>query len=521
MKKNVFFVILLLAFCINVFAKEAVSLDSAISIASAEIMKNPKMGKWKKIVLMNFSDSIDVQNYIEEELANKLINGFTIIIDRRNLGILRDELEFQKAGKVDPDSVKKIGSIYGADFVLWGSFKDGVLTIEATKVGIGEISYSRKLNIKKDVPIKGNIPLNAAVGTAVEHLTQKILGSKKNKVLVYDILADKRELSEAVHKEISGILANNANIVLLKDRDLYGAHAVIYGNIRPVGNSYRLFLYAVDIETAKIIATHSQIVKGDKKEIQSFVLPGQVSNIKVEPLYSDKIRILWDKVSNARNFVVYRTKEGAASGNPIYTGATGIIDFNLDSETIYCYSVQARNSVGVGENSVHGCAQTYGAPEFSSEIKHKKTANNVILTWNKIPGAAHYIVNGKAVYDTVYKEDNLKSSTYYRYVIHAKNSAGSDSGDVAFFTNPVPPKNIKVTDVLASSVTLKWEDAQEHISYYIVDIIDGYPTKTDKKEVKIPNLHPGKNYEFRVKAVNKEDEVSEFSESVKFATVSK
>ena len=577
--KGIFLAIILLAFCGNAFAKE-LNLNSAISDISDSLMKlmkrdTTKIKKWNKIVLMNFSDNIEIQNYIEEELANKLVHGFTVI-DRKNLGILREELEFQSTGKTKPSSREKIGSIYGAEFVLWGTFnfKDRKLTIQVENIKNGIIAFKQEEFIKKDDDVLSNleknttskeffcsfkscnIALDSAIKIAISDLTKKILEEKKNNVLVYDILADKSELSKNIHDKIEIFLTKYGGIKLLSNRneldniekemsfqvsgevdsstikkrgELLEAQSVIYGNIRPIGNNYRLFLYAVDIKSAKIIATYSQIVQGDKKEIESFVPPNKVASIKVEPLSSDRMRILWEKIPNARNFIVYRIKNDSIVEQKFFTGANGIIDFNLKPETEYCYSVESRNTKGVGGKSVQKCAATYGVPKFYEEIKIKdKTENSVTLIWDKIPGASYYNVERcyenkcdyvkKNIHDTVYKDDKLQNSTYYRYSIEAGNSAGLDkSKSTKVLTKPIPPVNIDAIYVFADRLKLKWEDKQKNIDHYM---IEGYSTGIHNKEVEIQKLKPETDYQFKVKAINNEGE-SEYSEPVKIRTAGK
>jgi len=309
---------------------------------------------------------------------------------------------------VDRASIKKIGSIYGADFVLWGSLKDGKLTIQAENVEKGTTDFSTFRSIKKDDDVWKNLEKNkydcivmcsddskidAAVEIAISHLSSKAIEEGKNNILVYNIWADKNELSNNISDKINRILSNNKNIELITSRDklgkietemsfqvsgevdantikergkLLGANAIIYGNIRPIGNDYRLFLYAVNVENAKIIATHSQIIKGDK-EIKNIGLPNKISGIKVEAISSDKIIISWENISNARNFIVYRINQNDIE-KQIPTGANGIIDLGLKSETEYCYYVQARNTSGIGEKSEQRCATTYGVPKFGYKM---------------------------------------------------------------------------------------------------------------------------------------------------------
>jgi len=564
--KNIFFVLLFAVFCNEVFAKEALTLEAAIADMANEIMKSKKIGKWKKIVLTDFSDSIEFQNYIEEELTNKLINNFTII-DRKNLGILREELEFQKhTGKVDPTSIKKIGSVYGADFVLWGSLKNKTLTIEAENVQSAEIAFSKTHTIKIDDIWKnleknkydciicfGESKIDTAVEIAISYLSKKIIEEQKKNILVYNIWSDKSKLSDDIYKQIKEILTTRTpgGVKLITPRDklgkietemsfqasgevdantikergkLLGAEAIIYGSIRPIGNDYRLFLYAVNVENAKIIATISQMIKGNKKEIEDIEKsrPSKVNGIKVEAISSDKIIISWDTISNARNFIVYRIDTNGTNGikKTISTGANGIIDFGLNKETEYCYYVQARNTGGTGEKSEQRCATTYGIPQFvyKQPIIENRTENSIKIRWDKVPGASYYNVKrslkgewkyvGKNLRNINYTDtSDLKSSTIYKYYIEAVNSAGPGLTDVfEAITKPIPPK-ITATEIRADKITLKLEDKQENISHYRVE---GYPDKIYNKTWESPKLQPMTFYTFQLKSVNKDSAGNEF-----------
>jgi len=577
--KNIFFVFLLAVFCGEAFAKDF-TLDSAITTVAAKIIKSPKIGKEKKIVLTDFSDSIEFQNYIEEELTNKLIEAFTIV-DRRNLGILQEELEFQYAGKVDIVSIKKRGSIYGADFILQGSLslKEKKLEISVRKVQDAELVLKETFSIEEDYIWKnleknklpniltkfGNIfsdklpEINKAIEIAVSHLGQKILESKENKILVYNIWADKSELSELIHNKIEKILADNKDITLLSNRSelgkiktemsfqssgevdastikergkWLGANVIIYGNIRPIGNNYRMFLYAVNVENAKIIATKSLMVNGDEKEIKNIALPSKINKIEVEPLSSDRIIISWENISNARNFIVYRVSKNGSIEKQIPTRANRIIDFGLKPETKYCYYVKARNTDGTGEQSETKCKPTYGVPKFGDnkpKIKGK-TENSVVVIWNKVPGASYYKVKRcfkdicnyldlkEDLRDTIYNDSyNLHSSTVYGYLVEAENSAGRDTSDrIEVITKPIPPINIIATEISADKIKIKWEDKQENISHYIVE---GYSNKISNKMVEIAKLKPETRYPFRLKSVNTTNDESVFSKPLEVMTL--
>jgi len=564
MKKMFFFVILLAVLCNETFAKE-LSLDSAIKALAEEITNSKKLGQWKRIVLTDFSDSIEIQNYIEEELTNKLINNFTII-DRKNLGILREELEFQNTGKVDPKDRLNIGSVLKADFVLWGSFKDGKLTIEVQKLDGASFVVSRDVD-KNDFVLK-NLEKNTlnrdcliitcprlpkrkdAVEIAVDSLSKKIRESTINKILVYNIFADRTNISDEIYTKIREKLSKKENVILISSRNnmgkieaeknfqasevkFVGAHAIIYGNIRPIGKDYRLFLYAVNVETAKIIATHSQLIEGDEK-IKDIDLPSKINKVDVEPLSSDKIIVSWEKIPNARSFIVYRTNSEDAGVQQIRTEANRITDIGLKHESKYCYSVQSRNTAGTSEKSEEKCETTYGAPRFDNEPEFKdKTENSVVVMWNKISGASEYNIKrclgnqcnypdliANKLRDTIYKDTGLKNATSYKYFIEAKNTAGtSTSKGITVITKPKPPK-IVAAEPRANRITLKWEDEQENISHYIVER-EGYSEKSNNKEKEITGLKPNTSYQFRLKSVNLQNDESEFSEPFSIKTSGK
>ncbi|KAI5639981.1 immunoglobulin i-set domain-containing protein [Phthorimaea operculella] len=105
------------------------------------------------------------------------------------------------------------------------------------------------------------------------------------------------------------------------------------------------------------------------------------------------------------------------------------------------------------------------------------------------------------------------------YVVLAKNDSGTDSVEieVAVVSKPSKPKGpLKVSDVKADGCKLKWEppedDGGEPVEAYVVERMDTesgrwVPVCTTKTpEADVTGLNEGKDYLFRVKAVNPEGE---------------
>lgn len=105
------------------------------------------------------------------------------------------------------------------------------------------------------------------------------------------------------------------------------------------------------------------------------------------------------------------------------------------------------------------------------------------------------------------------------YKLIAKNSSGTDEADleIEVTSTPSAPKGpLKASDVTADGCKLKWEapedDGGEPIEHYVIERMDvetgrWVPVTTSKTpDADVTGLTEGKEYKFRVKAVNKEGE---------------
>jgi hypothetical protein len=75
------------------------------------------------VVVLNFtSNSAALTDYIIEELTGFIVNdGSLTVVDRRNLEIIRQELEFQLSGEVSDETAQSIGQKLGAQTIISGS----------------------------------------------------------------------------------------------------------------------------------------------------------------------------------------------------------------------------------------------------------------------------------------------------------------------------------------------------------------------------------------------------------------
>lgn len=122
-------------------------------------------------------------------------------------------------------------------------------------------------------------------------------------------------------------------------------------------------------------------------------------------------------------------------------------------------------------------------------------------------------------YKTTFIFQKMKRADKGTYIVSARNDSGVDTVDVEVevLCKPSQPKGpLKVSDVTAESVKLKWDkpddDGGEPIEHYVVERMDAdsgrwVPVCTTRlPEADVPGLTEGKEYQFRVKAVNAEGE---------------
>lgn len=122
-------------------------------------------------------------------------------------------------------------------------------------------------------------------------------------------------------------------------------------------------------------------------------------------------------------------------------------------------------------------------------------------------------------YKTTFIMPKVKRNDKGIYIVTAKNDSGVDTVEVELevLCKPSKPKGpLAVSDVTAESVHLKWDkpddDGGEPIEHYVVERMDTetgrwVPVLTTKTpEADVTGLTEGKEYLFRVKAVNAEGE---------------
>ena len=148
----------------------------------------------------------------------------------------------------------------------------------------------------------------------------------------------------------------------------------------------------------------------------------RVKNLDTKVSYGS-IQIKWKMNRQALKYTIYRDEE------LIYeTEKNVFIDTTSEPGFSHCYEVMAVGKYFIsGLKSSKICASSLtGPPTNISSTVYK---NDITLKWDKVNGASNYKIvrDGKVVGytgDLTYKDDSLKFSTKYRYLISSIDSKG-------------------------------------------------------------------------------------------------
>jgi len=162
-KKSLILLLITCAFPIAAaHAQDAVTLDTAIQEITGYL--ETRLGANSVVAVLNIkSHSQALSGYIIGELVNTIITrGNLIPVDRVNLNLIQDELQFHLSGDVSDESAQAIGKILGAGTIISGEIiamnnKMYRLEIKAIYVETAAIQGTVNKNILVDKKIKAII----------------------------------------------------------------------------------------------------------------------------------------------------------------------------------------------------------------------------------------------------------------------------------------------------------------------------------------------------------------------------
>jgi TolB-like protein len=273
-------------------------LDSSVPYLISQIPAGSKV-----LVLTFKAETSILSNYLADEITARLVNDsdFTVV-DRRDLDIIRQEMNFQMSGEVSDETAVAIGKKIGAQSIIFGSMeRSGTLyrlNIRAIEVETAKIQAIRSNFIEQDALLAflaGKGKRTNGTGQLVGRVLQEASGylieriPAGAKIAVFDIKAKNETLAAYIHDSIFESLVNSKkftpvdrhNLDLLKTEldfqysgevsdettvsigKKLGAQSIITGMVEEFGELYRLQIRSIDVDSARIEAMQNYLIGDD------------------------------------------------------------------------------------------------------------------------------------------------------------------------------------------------------------------------------------------------------------------
>ena len=218
-------------------------------------------------------------------------------------------------------------------------------------------------------------------------------------------------------------------------------------------------------------------------------VPPAPENLTATPANA-QITLLWDTVTNAAEYRVYRasTPDGtlARIADGITITETNYIDTDVTNGTQYRYSVSAVNSAGESINNSEVSATPIAptvAPAAPGNLTVTVGDQSLTLRWNAAAGATEYyvyrglstgsltrIAMDETISELTYTDSGLTNGTEYWYAVSGFNSfgAGSESTEVSATPASAPPAPATLTAIAGNAqVTLSWSMVADASGYRV------------------------------------------------------
>ena len=252
--------------------------------------------------------------------------------------------------------------------------------------------------------------------------------------------------------------------------------------------------------------------------------PAAPKTLKQSASTSTSVKLKWSSVNGATEYAVFQMQNDGSFKMILSAKKTSVSVTGLSPNCAYTFKVRPLLSVGgigiAGTDSQTCTART--GPAVIKTLKQTDTdSTSYTLTWTPVDGATGYklyclnettfrYVLVATTKKTSYTVKNQAPGQFAAYTVkpYQKLSGetyyGSASADFAASTAPAKVKKLKVRDVTANTVDLKWNPV-ENASGYCVYLVKSNGrvkrvAKVEDRFATISGLTTGKKVTFRVRA---------------------
>nr|XP_033940757.1 receptor-type tyrosine-protein phosphatase eta isoform X3 [Pseudochaenichthys georgianus] len=254
--------------------------------------------------------------------------------------------------------------------------------------------------------------------------------------------------------------------------------------------------------------------EGQSTTVSQYTKPEVVSNLSVTEITTSSISLMWNKPEGNSSFYRVQWSDGNVTKSD-KVNQTQITITDLTAGVQYEINVTAV----AGDGSTEGQSTTvsqYTKPGTIRVPIVSANTSSISLNWTPPPGEVLlYRVEwdhggAKTIRDTnnlFAVLSDLIPGTSYNILIVAVAGDNQTTGDpyqLTIVTKPEVVRNLSVTEITTSSISVMWNKPEGNSSSYRVQWSDGNVTKSEKvteTNITISNLTAGVQYDINVTAV--------------------
>lgn len=226
--------------------------------------------------------------------------------------------------------------------------------------------------------------------------------------------------------------------------------------------------------------------------------------------YSTSVKISFDKVPRANSYDILFNGTVYSITSSLNRISKEIS--NLKPNTVYTYSVRAKNTYQVSEYSqtltIKTALKQLAAP---TNIVKSATQNSVTISWKAVNGATGYEVVFRGttyrVSDTSITLSGLSMATTYQFKIRgtAEGAEGIYTNEIPVTTAPQTPSGVDAVST-DTTVTVRWNAVRGATGYLVFFIRDAVVIPAGETSYTFTKLQPGTSYVYKVCAVSADGE---------------
>ncbi|XP_042352023.1 receptor-type tyrosine-protein phosphatase eta [Plectropomus leopardus] len=370
--------------------------------------------------------------------------------------------------------------------------------------------------------------------THINNITELTAGEQYNFTVV-SVAGDQKTLGEAKtislytkpevvrNLNVSEITTSSVSLTWTKPEGKSSFYRVQWtdGNVTDSGNVTETHINITNLTagvqyeiTVTAVAGDSS-TEGRSEAVSQYTKPEVVRNLNVSEITTSSVSLTWTEPEGKSSFYRVQWIDGNLNQTHILN-ETHINITELTAGEQYNFTVVSV----AGDQKTLGEAKTislYTKPEVVRNLNVSEiTTSSVSLTWTKPEGKSSFyrvqwtdgnVTDSGNVTETHINITNLTAGVQYEITVTAVAGDSSTEGRseaVSQYTKPEVVRNLNVSEITTSSVSLSWTEPEGKSSFYRVQWIDGNLNQThilNETHINITELTAGEQYNFTVVSV--------------------